>query len=262
MVRKPPVSRVESGQKQRSAPRDAPTSQAVAEMPPEATSRGERRKRETRERLLQAAFRLFAERPVDAVPINEITEAADVGFGSFYNHFASKEAIYEALLQRVFEEFADALDDLSKGIEDPAEILSMSIRHAIGRAKREPLWGKLLVQQSHQGDVIARGLGPRLLRDLQRGLDAGRFSAPDPLVTFIVVGSSVLGAVTAQTLPGADDVAALAGTGMHLRDLDVRTAAAVLHVLGLSRKEADAIARRPLPSVGERHQGAGQAGPA
>jgi AcrR family transcriptional regulator len=46
--------------------------------------RGARRKRETRDKLLRAAFRLMAQRGIDAVAINEITEAADVGFGSFY----------------------------------------------------------------------------------------------------------------------------------------------------------------------------------
>jgi len=39
----------------------------------------------------------MAERGMEGVAINEITEAADVGFGSFYNHFESKEAIYAVL---------------------------------------------------------------------------------------------------------------------------------------------------------------------
>jgi Transcriptional regulator len=59
--------------------------------------RGARRKRETRARLLDAALRLMAERGMDSVAINDITEAADVGFGSFYNHFGSKEGIFTAL---------------------------------------------------------------------------------------------------------------------------------------------------------------------
>jgi AcrR family transcriptional regulator len=67
----------------------------------EREPRGARRKRETRERLFRAAFRLLAERGVDGVAINEITEAADVGFGSFYNRFTSKEALHEALFEEV-----------------------------------------------------------------------------------------------------------------------------------------------------------------
>jgi AcrR family transcriptional regulator len=65
----------------------------------------------------------MAEKGMEGVAINEITEAADVGFGSFYNHFESKEAIYAALLDWVFEDFADALDRLVRDLADPAEVI-------------------------------------------------------------------------------------------------------------------------------------------
>jgi AcrR family transcriptional regulator len=42
---------------------------------------------------------LFARQGVENTRINEITEEADVGFGSFYNHFDSKEAIVEAVVE-------------------------------------------------------------------------------------------------------------------------------------------------------------------
>src|SRR5258708_39986734 len=63
-------------------------------VPEEREPRGARRKRETRARLLDAALKLMAERGMEGVAVNEITEAADVGFGSFYNHFESKESIF------------------------------------------------------------------------------------------------------------------------------------------------------------------------
>ena len=118
--------------------------------------------------MLDAAFRLFAERGADAVAIQEITEAADVGFGSFYNHFSSREAIRDAVVAHVFESFADALDDLAVGVDDPAEVIALSVRHALRRAAAQPQWGRLLVRESHQGQVLGRGLGPRLLRDIQQ----------------------------------------------------------------------------------------------
>jgi AcrR family transcriptional regulator len=52
-----------------------------------------RRREHTRARLLRAARTLFARQGIDKTRINEITEEADVGFGSFYNHFESKAAI-------------------------------------------------------------------------------------------------------------------------------------------------------------------------
>lgn len=216
--------------------------------PPESASRGERRRRATRERLLQAAFRLFAERGVDAVPINEITEAADVGFGSFYNHFPSKEAIHDALTQQLFEEFGDALDCQTASVEDPAEVIAVSIRHAVLRAQREPLWGQLLIRETCGGRGITRGLGPRLMRDLMRGVDAGRFTVPDLLLGFVMVGSAILGAIGAKVQLTPDDTAVLERMGVSTDGLPERTAVALLHTLGLPFSEARAIAQRPLSS--------------
>ena len=87
-------------------------------------ARGARRRRETRSRLLVAALKLMAEKGMEGAAINEITEAADVGFGSFYNHFESKEAIYAALLNWVFKDFADAMDRVLGEISDPAEVIA------------------------------------------------------------------------------------------------------------------------------------------
>src|SRR6516225_5779711 len=110
-----------------------PVKKTLAPAAPDAQreSRGVRRKRETRSRLLEAALRLMAEKGMEGVAINEITEAADVGFGSFYNHFESKEAIYATLVDNVFEEFADMLDRLAGGIADPAEVVAVSVRHTV-----------------------------------------------------------------------------------------------------------------------------------
>src|ERR1700730_8848633 len=106
--------------------RAAPVSPVA--VPEEREPRGARRKRETRARLLAAALRLMAGKGMDGVAIEEIPEAADVGFGSFYNHFESKEAIYATLVDNVFEEFADMLDRLTGGLSDPAEVIAASER--------------------------------------------------------------------------------------------------------------------------------------
>ncbi len=53
----------------------------------ESNPRSGRRRSETRERLMKVPLLLMAKRGMDGVAINEITEAADVGVGSFYNHF-------------------------------------------------------------------------------------------------------------------------------------------------------------------------------
>jgi AcrR family transcriptional regulator len=64
-----------------------------------ALNRRERRCAETRERIIRAALSLFSERGVVGTTIEDITNAADVGKGTFFNYFPSKEHVLAHLCQ-------------------------------------------------------------------------------------------------------------------------------------------------------------------
>ncbi|MFP3888678.1 TetR/AcrR family transcriptional regulator [uncultured Ralstonia sp.] len=231
---------------------ETPTPAAEVTVAEEREPRGARRKRETRGRLLDAALRLMSERGMEGVAINEITEAADVGFGSFYNHFESKEAIYATLVDSVFEEFADSLDRLTSGLTDAAEIISVSVRHTLMRARCEPVWGRFLIREGFSARAMTQGLGQRLLRDIQRGIAAKRFVVADPFIGFLSVGGTVLITVSAElnfVAPDAPAAGALEALGFSGEHFPERTAATLLQTLGLKRAEAEKIANRPLPVV-------------
>jgi AcrR family transcriptional regulator len=229
--------------KSAAAIRSAP---AVAEREP----RGARRRRETRYRLLEAALKLMAEKGMAGVAINEITEAADVGFGSFYNHFESKEAIYAAVMEWVFDEFANAIEAVLGEISDPAEVLAVSIRYTVMRALREPLWGQFLVREGFSAGSIDRGLGRRLLRDIRKGIGAKRLTVADPLMSFASVGGTILGAIALALQlesPQTQQSAVFKELGSDLEHLPERAAKVALEALGLGRAEAEKVAYRPLP---------------
>ena len=57
-------------------------------------TRRERKKEETKDRILRAAFELFRKRGVDATTVEEISEKADVAKGTFFNYFPRKEAVF------------------------------------------------------------------------------------------------------------------------------------------------------------------------
>ena len=226
----------------------APATPAVAEREP----RGARRRRETRSRLLEAALRLMAEKGMEGVVINEITEAADVGFGSFYNHFESKEAIHAALLEWVFKDFADAMEGVLVGISDPAEIIAVSVRYTMMRALREPVWGLFLVREGFSARSMDQGLGRRLLRDIKKGIAEKRLTVTDPLMSFAVVGGATLGAISLALQLGSkqpQQSATLMQLGSDLDHLPERAAKVALEALGLGRTEAEKVANRPLPTM-------------
>src|ERR1700751_5204397 len=60
---------------------------------PPVTNRRERRSAELRERLFRSALALFASKGYAETTVEDITEAADVGKGTFFNYFPSKEHI-------------------------------------------------------------------------------------------------------------------------------------------------------------------------
>ncbi|MDN7459800.1 TetR/AcrR family transcriptional regulator [Burkholderia gladioli] len=66
----------------------------------------------TRQTILDAAQAIMAGKGFSAVGLNEILSAADVPKGSFYHHFASKDAFGRALLARYFDASLAALDNV------------------------------------------------------------------------------------------------------------------------------------------------------
>jgi AcrR family transcriptional regulator len=217
----------------------------------EKVPRGARRKRETRTRLLEAALPLMAERGMEGVTINEITESADVGFGSFYNHFESKEAIYSALIDWVFEEFGERLDRLVEQLTDPAERIAVCVRHTLRRAQSEQLWARFLIREGLSLGATSRGLGQRLLRDIQKGMAAKRFAVEDSF-TVVAAGGAVLAAISIQLASAnatSKDAENFAKQGISLENLPERTAAILLQMLGIDQLEAKEIAHRALPEV-------------
>ncbi|EMF02207.1 TetR/AcrR family transcriptional regulator [Streptomyces mobaraensis NBRC 13819 = DSM 40847] len=88
--------------------------------------RRERKKAATRQKIADAALRLFLERGYDAVGIRDVAAEADVAVTTLFSHFASKEAL-------VFEQDADFEHRLARAVADraPDEPLVPALRREI-----------------------------------------------------------------------------------------------------------------------------------
>lgn len=69
----------------------------------------ERKKQQTRRALQEAAVRLFGEKGYDNTTVEEIAEAADVSYRTFFRYFASKEEVLEADFTDLIERMTEAV---------------------------------------------------------------------------------------------------------------------------------------------------------
>jgi len=65
------------------------------------SNRTERRKEETRQKIIDVALQLFRQHGIDAVTMEQIAETADIARGTLYNHFPVKEAIICEYIERL-----------------------------------------------------------------------------------------------------------------------------------------------------------------
>jgi AcrR family transcriptional regulator len=203
----------------------------------EDLTRGARRRARMRARLIEAARIVFARQGVDATRINEITEEADVGFGSFYNHFSSKEEIVAAVLEQAVASHGEAVNEFSMALEDPAEIVAVAHRHFASLARTDPDTAWLLIRLEPSHRVLAGALRSYAARDIARGVATRRFAPADPDVALHASGGSLLGVMRAIL------------EGELGADAEVAHAEGVLRTLGVDPAEASEVARRALPQV-------------
>lgn len=162
-----------------------------------APDRRARRRATTRQSLLDAARRLFAARGVENTRINEITDEADVGFGSFYNHFNSKDAIVEAVLSEAIAAQGHAVDALTRPLDDPAEVVCAAHSHFVNLARDDPEWAWLLIRLDVSHQALLGALGPFAQRDLARGIKTGRFRVANKRTALFAAGGALLAVMRA-----------------------------------------------------------------
>ena len=204
-------------------------------------TRGARQRARTRAALVAAAHQVVARKGVDAATIAEITEEADVGFGSFYNHFASKESIVEAVIEHSLETHGAALDRLLEDVEDPAEVFAASVRLTVAIGERDPVWGWFVVRVGLTEPAVATTLFPRVVRDIERVRSKRRFKLPD-----VTLAATCVAGATHAVIRGRLD-------GVLGENAGALLAERMLVMLGVEPVEAKRVAARSLPQDWERY---------
>lgn len=200
-----------------------------------ASDRFSRARMRTRQKLIDAAHRIIGRKGVEATTINDITEEADVGLGSFYNHFSSKEELVRVVFADRVEELGKIFDNISSTVSDPALAVSYIQKMFLEKVRTDTAWGWFAVHAEIALQQMDIAFSERARKDLQRGVEQGRFAieSVDIAVRFIMATLLVL---TRALLESRLDP-----------EVIVRSIELQLRMLGVSVEDAHAIVCRPLP---------------
>jgi AcrR family transcriptional regulator len=202
------------------------------------TNRLDRRKAQTRAALIRAAQTLIAEGRTNA-PIMEITQAADVGMGSFYNHFETKEQLFEAAVEAAMDAYGQVLDALTADIQEPVEVFACSFRLTGRLYRREPELGRVLLNNVLRLVSADSGLAPRARRDIAAAVDAGRFDVEDLDIAVTMTAGALL--ALGQLLYDQSD--------RDVEETTDRVTEDLLRMFGVPRRRAQRVVSLPLPDL-------------
>jgi len=187
---------------------------------------------ETEEALKEAARRQFAERGYLNTKITDITAAADRATGSFYQHFASKEELLQALLADMHGQAGEAFDDGGHpphDLTDPAQLREhLAVAWGVMRDNR-PVMNALLESAMAAGPASG-ALWKRLAADtsmfrkhLEYLREEGHALPGDPTLIAAAMGG-MLSMLAYALLPADPDVPVSGGPGyLDLQILDSLT---------------------------------------
>jgi AcrR family transcriptional regulator len=212
-------------------------SEPVKSDPP--VGRVARRQQRNRTALIRAARAVMAEKGIDAATMLEIAERADVGAGTVYNYFKSKDDLAVAVLEAMMHDLAIRIEKVTDTFDDPAQVYAFGVRTVLDSATHDPRWRQLLNRSEVIADAMYRVMGPFAIRDLRLATEARRFQVTDPhlvwkLATHAIVGVSL--AIANGELPSAA--------------ID-ETVVRLLCMTGIAAESATELANRPRPDLDE-----------
>jgi len=200
-------------------------------------SRIDRKRRDTRERIVEHAEKLMRHNPVNEITIQDITEAADIGHGTFYLHFKSKYEVLIPIVQRVAARWDRVIQANLQDIEDPAEVMAFSARHMGRMIVADPLWRWFLQHSGVPVEDLKSTLGRYSARDFGKGLLNGRLKVPE-----LAISSSFLFGGFVNALLQSFD------SDNPEKTIDV-VVEMMLRLVGLDIEEAALMAHKPLWSL-------------
>lgn len=222
--------------------RDSDSRMPRASKPPAAPSdegRVARRQRRNRDALIAAAREIMSEKGVAAATMLEIAERADVGAGTVYNYFKSKDELAVAVLETLMHELALRIEKVTNTFEDPAQVYAFGVRTVLETAIGDDRWAQMLHRSEVIADAMFRMIGPFAIRDMRQASQAGRFFVANPELIWRLTTHALIGACLGIT------------TGQMPASIAEQVIVRLLCMTGIGLNEAVELAARPRPELAD-----------
>ncbi|PVH27410.1 TetR/AcrR family transcriptional regulator [Pararhodobacter oceanensis] len=197
------------------------------------------RKIRTRAKLIAAAHKLMSDQGVDRTTIQQITDEADIGFGTFYSYFQSKDEIAEKVLDCVIHNLGqrNRMANQQEGVTDPVAVIGNSVRLTAHEMLSDPMWHWWLKRTDLMVRRMNIGFRSFGLEDMRVAHDAGHLNLPG---NDVAAGWSYLIWLLAGTITDITD-------GVSAPTSVSTMAEAIMRVLGVDAQHAASVAAAPLP---------------
>ncbi len=170
-------------------------------MKPETDHTSESPRQSTKERILQAAQEVFAERGFDGASTREIASRAEVNISSLHYHWDSKETLYRGIFAHIYHHLVTLVQDEITRPESPEQAREM-IERTMGLIfdafADDPTIPKLLLRRLIEApdldDSAAAALSPswKVFQDWARQFSGGEISVQDISFLLLTVQSALL----------------------------------------------------------------------
>ena len=136
----------------------------------------------------------------------EIAERADVGAGTIYNYFKSKDELAIAVLETLMHELGLRIEKVTDTFDDPAQVYAYGIRAVLDTAITDVRWTQMLNRSEVIADAMFRVMGHFAIRDLRLASQAGRFEVSNADLVWRLTTHALVGAghaITTGKLPAS-----------------------------------------------------------
>ncbi len=181
--------------------------------------------------LMAACADLLAKHPIDAITINNIVDTAGVAKGSFYNHFADKEALADAVAAAIRSDVEADVRASNQGVTDPARKIARGICNHVQLAVADRKKAMILFRGYQGATSDAHPLNQSAKQHINEGIACGRLAPRCENAGFILLYGAVVSTslrIIEQQLSVGDarelcvDVLTLALCGFGLQEDEAR----------------------------------------